>query len=205
MDRKTCLTTACVLVSPFGRNFFWYEEVEKMKLLSKQRNWERPPLLLCILNSEGGMREPYIELPRKLVVLQNPCKPTKECICSHGKLTVRVTLECGLSKLLHITQDGLATNTQWSCWCVFFKVMVLYKVGITSLFAWRYRRFLWNAPVQGGPIWQGVSLVWWDAVFCSFVLYPWAAMIITPGNAMPQGYYLWGKNKLGGALVVYEV
>lgn len=147
----------------------------------------------------------WITIARKLVVLQNPCKPTKECICSHGKLTVSVTLECGQSKLLHITQDGLATNTQWSCWCVFFKVMVLYKVGITSLFAWWYRRFLWNAPVQGGPIWEGVSLVWWDAVFCSFVLYPWAAMIITLGNAMPQVYYLLGKNKLGGALVVYKV
>jgi hypothetical protein len=147
------------------------------------------------------------------VILNYHCKESSSVIKSlqtnkrvcHGKLTVSVTLECGLSKLLHITQDGLATNTQWSCWCVFFKVMVWYKVGITSLFAWWYRWFLWNAPVQGGPIWQGVSLVWWETVFCSFVLYSWAAMIITPGNAMPQGHYLWGKNKLGGALVVYEV
>jgi hypothetical protein len=42
-------------------------------------------------------------------------------------------------------------------------------------------------------------------VFCSFVLYPWAAMIITLGNATLQGHYLRGKNKLGGVLVVYEV
>jgi hypothetical protein len=31
-------------------------------------------------------------------------------------------------------------------------------------------------------------------------------MIITLGNAMPQGYYyVLGKNNLGGALVVYKV
>lgn len=54
-------------------------------------------------------------------MLQNPCKPTKECICSHGKLTVSVTLECGPSKLLHITQDGLAgyKHTMVMLVCVF--------------------------------------------------------------------------------------
>jgi hypothetical protein len=54
---------------------------------------------------------------------------------------------------------------------------------------------MWNVPVRGGPIWQGVSLVWWETVFCSFVLYPWAAMIITPGNAIMQGHYLRPKHK----------
>lgn len=45
-----------------------------MKLVSKQRNGEQPPLFLCILNSEGGMNH--------RVILNYYCKESSSVIKS---------------------------------------------------------------------------------------------------------------------------